>query len=275
MVVAERNLIRTGGEFGSQSSLIVGGIGDYHRELDQYSDEWWDKQSGDGYYFDNSDGGQTEADRNHTLPVVQNIYTNLSKTIFRQRYQMYSGYVDDKNYTLTAVINGTTGWYHSGIDIDPPDLPNVKAAVNGKIAEVSTYNKYGPKTGYAIAVDETDPIYGRYTGRRWWYLHLDGQGDFNNWTPGDIVEAGVSSFGKIWDQQGHLHLTVQNANFNVYLDKEGNDVGWLNFQTKEAVLNNTISPIHAFWKAQNVINEPGNLPISVNVDPETGVVSVA
>ena len=62
--------------------------------------------------------------------------------------------------------------------------------------------------------------------------------------------------------QAHLHLTVQNENFE-------SDDPLFNGSNSTTVVEKTISPIHAFWKANNVIHEP-NFPVAsvtTNTDP--------
>ena len=255
------NTVRTGDSGSSgNGSLIGGGSGSYYRQLSSLNDQQWDSYTRDNSQFDFNSEWDRQTDERVTLPEIREIYTNLSTAIFGKRLAMTVGYARDAGYADYFTKNTARGIkpWHSGIDISASQADTVKPATTGIIAKVSTLNQYGGGTGYAIAVDETD-IYSKFVGRRWWYFHLNGT---QNWKVGETVTPNVSNFGSVLPAQAHLHLTVQNENFE-------SDDPLFNGSNSTTVVEKTISPIHAFWKANNVIHEP-NFPVAsvtTNTDP--------
>jgi hypothetical protein len=170
------NTIRTGDPGSSgNGSLIGGGIGSYYSQLSPLNDPQWDNYTSDNSQFDFNSSWDRQTDQKVTLPEIREIYTNLSTAIFGKRLAMTTGYARDASYAdyYTAHPGKGIKPWHSGIDLGASEAETVKPATAGIIAKVSTFNQYGQKTGYAIAVDETD-IYNKPVGRRWWYLHLAG-----------------------------------------------------------------------------------------------------
>ncbi len=235
----------------NKDSLVPSVITSYHPELKQYGEEWWDDQSGDGYYFDPAHSEYK--DDTEDEKTIKEIYRHLSTAIFGNEKYMNAGYAKDQDYVNYVEANPHLGLgdnkYHSGIDLRAnPNVDLVVPSVPGVIAHASNQDEYG--IGYAIAVDEIHPISGNLTGRRWWYLHLANN---NDWKKGDEVDLNLNlnpDFGFVFNDgsNSHLHLTVTS----IY-----NDPGPFNGTSEENVLNSTMSPIYAFWKAQNGINEPG------------------
>lgn len=215
----------------------------YMPELASLSEPQWDEYSSDNTKFD--DRGNDESPDS-----IKNIYADISQIIFGKDVPMSAGYAYDVSYTDGVVIENTTGWSHSGIDLDNNASDEVKAAVNGKIAKI---NNEGSSLGYAIAVDETDSS-GKEVGRRWWYFHLNSGG---NWQEGDLVEAEVSNFGTTLANQGHLHLTVQNDKFD--------EKGHFNSLNPDIVTDRTMSPLQAFWLSNNQNVDSGGSGDNLNI----------
>ncbi|WP_072620126.1 S8 family serine peptidase [Spirulina major] len=172
---------------------------------------------------------------------VLKIYEDLSKTIFvGDPKTVTSGYAYDRGY-----YNGSTS-AHSGIDISN-SVTNVRSPINGVVA-IAPYKEIykGKYNGWTMAIDETDSS-GQKTGRRWWFVHLKPPGSY--WlSQGSTISAGQTILSS-GNEQNHLHLAVQNVGGSV-----SNGYGSYN-QAVNSVLTRTMSPLHAFWKAQNGIKE--------------------
>lgn len=185
-------------------------------ELAQFSDQQWDEFTGDNTRFDgiiwrSGTCRETEDERSKTPQPILDLYTNLSKAAVGARYIMTAGYAFDKSYRCGQ------GKYHAGIDINAPTDTKVKAVVGGKVAWV---NKD------AIGINATD-------GNHWVYVHLQNI----LVKPGQTVSPG-QELAKI-NGANHLHLEVQPGHGYKQTSGAHRD---LNF-----VLNNTMSPLQAFW----------------------------
>jgi murein DD-endopeptidase MepM/ murein hydrolase activator NlpD len=216
----------------------------YYRELFSLTDNDWDVQSGDNNQFEQNPLGGGGDQRGKTDDRIEQIYTDLSTSIFGSRRAMNTGYAFDTSYLSIGV------GYHSGIDIQVGDTDTIKAAVNGVVA-IAPYaewldrDKNGTKeffNGWWMAIDETDAS-GAKTGRRWWYGHM--KQPTTTFTLGTSVIGGQTVLANANRLEfGHLHLAVQNVKGSV-----GNGSSALDVQ------NRTISPLHAYWKAKNSIKE--------------------
>ena len=216
----------------------------YYRELFSLTDNDWDVQSGDNNQFEQNPLGGGGDQRGKTDDRIEQIYTDLSTSIFGSRRAMNTGYAFDTSYLSIGV------GYHSGIDIQVGDTDTIKAAVNGVVA-IAPYaewldrDKNGTKeffNGWWMAIDETDAS-GAKTGRRWWYGHM--KQPTTTFTLGTSVIGGQTVLANANRLGfGHLHLAVQNVKGSVDNGSSALDVQ-----------NRTISPLHAYWKAKNSIKE--------------------
>ena len=208
----------------------------YYQDLSSLTDNDWDVQSGDDNQFEQNSiygGGDL---RWKTDDRIEQIYSDLSASIFGSRRTMNTGYAFDTSY-LSLKLG-----YHSGIDIAATSDKDVKVLFRGVV--VRSYHDYNTKTkfdnGHWMAIDELDAA-GNKTGRRWWYGHMQSPaGGPSSWI-GKTIEAGtiLAKAG-----MGHLHLAVQNV---------AGSIG--NGTSAKDVQNRSMSPIQAFWKAKNGIKE--------------------
>jgi murein DD-endopeptidase MepM/ murein hydrolase activator NlpD len=221
----------------------IQGKNGYYRELSSLTENDWDVQSGDNNQFEANPLGGGGDQRWKTDDRIEQIYTDLSTSIFGSRRQMNAGYAFDTSYLSLKA------GYHSGIDIQASGTDTIKAAVNGVVA-IAPYaewldrDKNGTKeffNGWWMAIDETDSS-GAKTGRRWWYGHM--KQPTTTFKPGTSVIGGQTVLAKGDSLFAHLHLAVQNVKGGV-----GNGYSALDVQ------NRTISPLHAYWKAKNSIKE--------------------
>lgn len=192
----------------------------YYPELASLSSDLWDEYSGDNTRFDPNPQWDGRVDeRAKTPPAINQIYTDLSGTIFGSRRAMNTGYLYDQSY-----FNGFKKW-HAGFDIGAASGTPVRAVIGGTRWLIQ--NQVG---NYFMAIRGDD-------GRLWIYGHL---GTVNG-TSGRI-EAGqlVGTIGS----QNHLHLEVQN-NKNKYEQTSGAH------SNQQFVKDVTISPLQAFWILKN------------------------
>ena len=217
----------------------------YYRELSSLSETQWDQQSGDNNQFEQYPLGGGGDQRGKTDDRIEQIYTDLSNSIFGYRARMNAGYAYDQSYLSLGV------GYHSGLDINAANgIDTVKAAVNGVVAIVP-YPEYidtdrnGTKetfNGWWIAIDEVDSS-GNEVGRRWWYGHMKQPTPTTNLSLGTRVYGGQTPLAKA--DFAHLHLGVKNVS----------NGGIVNGSSVADVQSRTISPLHAYWKARNNIKE--------------------
>ena len=121
---------------------------------------------------------------------------------------------------------------------------------------VQDISDYGPGSGRAISVQEK--VDGKLVNRFWWYLHLEN----GTSRKGESVTANTTKIGNpgiIPGMDSHLHLTVattpdENAALNVNKDWYTNSPGVTKEQAAiNAVTAKTMSPLQAFWEAQNKV----------------------
>jgi Peptidase family M23/FG-GAP-like repeat len=194
----------------------------YYSELTSLTDNDWDIQTGDDNQFrpDSPFGGGDQ--RSKTDERIRQIYTDVSNTIFGQRYQMNTGYLYDQSY-----FNGY-GLWHAGIDIGAEYNTPIKAMIGGTIAWVD-----GSADGYVFVGINSDD------GRQWVYGHLKSNSGLSvnkRINAGDVI-------GLIGWYSGapHLHLEVRTS--NVGTGGASKDQNFLR--------NNTMSPLQAYWKWKN------------------------
>lgn len=181
--------------------------------------EMWDRVSGESAQFD--DGNFTDGDRWKVdmPPEIASIYQDLSNTIFGSVKAVNSGYAYDQSY-----YNGFGKW-HAGLDIQASKGTSVNSAVSG------TATLIGDTSGnYFIGVKGDD-------GKLWIYGHLSNY----SVTIGERVDVG-QLIGST-NNQNHLHLEVQNN--HSYAPTLGAN------SDQNFILNNTISPLQAYWEWSN------------------------
>jgi hypothetical protein len=195
----------------------------YYRELSSLSESQWDNYSGDNTRFGDV-MWQGEVDqRNLTPDSIEQIYTDLSTSIFGRRERMSAGYLYDQSYR-----NGLGKW-HAGIDIAAPAGSSVRVPIGGTVA----WTWYSATSGAFIGVTSSD-------GRQWVYGHLQGLG---NWRTGMPISAGTV-IGIVGNQSGarHLHLEVRTPPF---LSTGGAS------PNQDFLRNATMSPLQAYWQWRN------------------------
>jgi Peptidase family M23 len=210
----------------------------YISGLSSLTDGQWDQQSGDGYYFDNIPGNASQ-DASSELKQVSR---DLSTALLGAPFYMSTGYA----YDTASIYNGDT-ISHAGIDYsydatigeDYTKILNkrVNAIVKGKVVNVQDYNGIGK----FVTVEGEDK-------KLWLYGHIE-----NSKQVEDEVNPG-EEIGKVYDQGGntHFHLEVHTPPFdNSIID----GVHITNPQQSNLpfVLNNTISPLEAYWQYRNGI----------------------
>jgi len=196
----------------------------YYRELNTLSEGGWDVQSGDDNQFrsDSPYGGGDQ--RWKTDDRIEQIYTDLSHTIFGYRVHMTSGYAYDQSY-----YNASSKW-HAGLDMGANNGTTIKAVIGGSIAWID-----GSADGYVFVGINSDD------GRQWVYGHLKSTSGLWN---GKRVNAG-DAVGLVGYYSGapHLHLEVRN---------NGSTGGTGGAMTdRNQLLSRTVSPLMAYWQWRN------------------------
>ena len=199
----------------------------YYSEIN-LSDSQWDVQSGDDNQFrsDSPYGGGDQ--RWKTDDRIEQIYTDLSNTIFGYRVDMNSGYAYDAGYYNGQIINGSTGWWHAGLDMDASNGATIKAAIGGSVAWIGK----DLRDGYVFVGINSDD------GRQWVYGHLKSSSGL--WD-GKRINAGdtVGLVGML----NHLHLEVENGHAYGYTDGA--------MKNQNTLLSVTVSPLMAYWQWRN------------------------
>ncbi|WP_354634563.1 peptidoglycan DD-metalloendopeptidase family protein [Planktothricoides raciborskii] len=177
----------------------------------------WARQSGDDILFDgNLSNGESSA-------AVKQVFSNLSTAILGQPYKMTAGYAYDQSYRTGY------GKWHAGTDIGAPLGTPVKAAVGGTLIELQRT----PQTNNRFVAVQGDD------GHLWVYGHLQSL----KVPIGGRINAGqqLASVGN--PAAPHLHLEVQ-PNRRTYTVTNGAS------PDQNFVLNNTMSPLQAFWQSR-------------------------
>ncbi|HEY9862762.1 MAG TPA: M23 family metallopeptidase [Candidatus Obscuribacterales bacterium] len=210
----------------------------YISGLSSLTDGQWDQQSGDGYYFDDILGNASQ-DASSDLKQVSK---DLSTALLGEPFYMSTGYA----YDTASIYDGNTV-SHAGIDYSYDATigetytkilnKRVNAIVKGKVVNVQDYNGIGK----FVTVEGEDK-------KLWLYGHIE-----NSKQVGDEVNPG-EEIGKVYNQgdNTHFHLEVHTPPFdnsiidgiNTTIPQESN----LSF-----VINNTISPLQAYWQYRNNI----------------------
>jgi len=217
------------GNGGSDGSGNTGNS--YYSELSSLKDSKWDEQSGDNNRFDPQWYDRSVDNTKLTLPAVSEVYTDLSKAILGDRYPMTSGYAFDQSYYDGVFFNGSTGYWHAGLDIGVGRDTPVKTVVGGTTQLIQDISG-----NYFMGVEGDD-------GKLWIYGHLRSL----NVSPGVVVNAGetigLSGPTKESGFDPHLHLEVQPG--KTYARTGGAN------KNQDFVLESTISPLQAYWELRN------------------------
>ncbi|MEO1378382.1 MAG: M23 family metallopeptidase, partial [Cyanobacteria bacterium J06635_10] len=197
----------------------------YYGELNTFSESQWDQQSGDNTQFEANPFGGGGDQRWKTDPRIEQIYTDLSNTIFGYRVAMTAGYAYDQSY-----YNGLNNKWHAGLDMGAANGTTIKAAIGGSVAWID-----GSADGYVFVGINSDD------GRQWVYGHLKSRSGL--WD-GKRINAG-DTVGLIGYYSGkpHLHLEVRNSHAS------GSTGGAMTNRSK--LLNITVSPLMAYWQWRN------------------------
>nr|MCF6371908.1 S8 family serine peptidase [Tychonema sp. BBK16] len=190
--------------------------GSYYSEVSSLTNDQWNQETADNTRFD--DGWPDYRDERYlTLDSIEQIYTDLSNTIFLRRVPVTAGYLLDPGYRQGI------GKWHSGIDMSTPIGEAVIVPVGGIIVR----GIQETSGNYFIGVRSDD-------GKLWVYGHLDSVD-----VPSGRIEAGqiIGSVGSA----AHLHLEVQ-AGPN-YLSSQSSN--------QNTVRNATLNPIKSFWELRN------------------------
>ncbi|MBE9183313.1 S8 family serine peptidase [Microcoleus sp. LEGE 07076] len=190
--------------------------GNYYPELSSLTNDRWNQETADNTRFDY--GWPDYRDERYlTLDSIEQIYTELSNTIFGRRVPVTAGYLLDPGYRQGI------GKWHSGIDMSTPIEETVKVPVGGTIVR----GIQETSGNYFIGVRSDD-------GKLWIYGHLGSVS-----VPSGRIEAG-QIIGRVGSLK-HLHLEVQ-AGPN-YLSSQSSN--------QNTVRNATLNPIKSFWELRN------------------------
>jgi murein DD-endopeptidase MepM/ murein hydrolase activator NlpD len=193
-----------------------------------WSEEEWDKQSGDSFHFDGdlktvvAKTGIAE-----TSPELKQVSKDLSRELLGSEISMSNGYAYDVNpyYNATTIS-------HAGIDYAAPVGQKVFAVVPGKVVNITEDNP-----GKFITVESED-------GKRWIYGHIDSRKTINS-----TVTAGEEIGTVAYQTNYHFHIEVHVPPFN-----DSSIAGGIPYQTRgefNFVLSKTISPLQAYWGWRN------------------------
>ncbi|NJL67227.1 MAG: M23 family metallopeptidase [Microcoleus sp. SM1_3_4] len=185
--------------------------------MSSFSEDKWDQQSGDNNQFEQNPFGGGGDQRWKTDDRIEQIYTDLSNTIFGRRVPMTAGYLLDPGYRQGV------GKWHSGIDMSTPIGEAVRVPVGGTIVR----GIQDISGDYFIGVRSDD-------GKLWIYGHLGSVS-----VPSGRIEAG-QIIGRV-GSAAHLHLEVQ-AGPNYRSSQNSN---------QNIVRNATLNPIKSFWELRN------------------------
>lgn len=195
------------------------------------TEQEWDKQSGDGYQFDNNfNTGNIYTGIKESTTDVKQVNQQLVTALLGNPATMTTGYAYD--VTADGSYNGTTR-AHAGIDYGVSADKNASVVVPGKIVNITDYGAIGK----FVTVEGND-------GKRWIYGHLTTSKKQN-----DFVNVG-DSIGTIKNQgtNSHFHIEVHTRGANGLFTSY---IGGIPSQSRDFVLNNSMSPLQAYWEWKN------------------------
>ncbi len=195
----------------------------------RWNDETWDKESGDGYHFDNlpkTKGGKTGI--SETSDELKKVSKDLSRNLLQSERYMTTGYA----YDVSPPYYNAKDRSHAGIDYAASAGEKVFAVVPGKIVSIT-----GNNPGKFITVESED-------GRRWIYGHI------NSDKKNDSKVAAGEQIGTVASQaKPHFHIEVHTSPFD-----DTRIVGGIPYETLgefNFVLSKTVSPLQAYWEWRN------------------------
>ncbi len=204
------------------------------------TEQEWDKQSGDGYQFDsNLATGNPYTNIKESTSEVKQVNQQLATALLGNAAAMNTGYAYD--ISADGSYNGTTK-SHAGIDYKVGSGKNVSVVVPGKIVKVTDYGAIGQ----FVTVEGND-------GKRWIYGHLTGAK-----LTGDVKIG--DSIGTVKNQGGnsHFHIEVHNRGANGLFTSY---IGGIPSQSRDFVLNNSMSPLQAYSEWKNQGNNGGGVTL--------------
>lgn len=196
------------------------------------TDNQWDLQSGDGDQFDGKfDRVNRYTNLAESTAEVKQVNQQLATALLGNPATMTTGYAYD--VTRNGSYDGITK-SHAGIDYQVGANKNVSVVVPGTIINVAPDYK---GIGQFVTVLGKD-------GKRWIYGHINASK-----LKGD-VQIG-ESIGTVKNQgtNSHFHIEVHNRGANGLFS---NYIGGIPSQSRDFVLNNSMSPLQAYseWKNQ-------------------------
>lgn len=204
------------------------------------TEQEWDLQSGDGYQFDNNfNTGNIYTGIKESTAEVKQVNQQLVTALLGNPATMTTGYAYD--VTADGSYNGTTR-AHAGIDYGVSAGKNASVVVPGKIVNITDYGTIGK----FVTVEGDDR-------KRWIYGHLTTSKKLN-----DFVNVG-DSIGTVKNQgiNSHFHIEVHTRGANGLFT---NYIGGIPSQSRDFVLNNSMSPLQAFWEWKNRGSSTSNQP---------------
>lgn len=201
------------------------------------TDNEWDLQSGDGDQFDNNlTTGNIYTGIKESTSEVKQVNQQLATALLGYAAGMNTGYAYD--VTRDGSYNGNSV-AHAGIDYVANAERNVSVVVPGTIINVDP-DKNG--IGQFVTVQGDD-------GKQWIYGHLTGAKLTGSVKVGDLI-------GKVKNQgnNSHFHIEVHNRGANGSFTSY---IGGIPSKSRDFVLQNSMSPLQAFWDWKNKGNNGG------------------
>jgi Ca2+-binding RTX toxin-like protein len=203
------------------------------------TDNEWDRQSGDGFQFDNNFVaiGNVHTGIKESTVEVKQVNQQLSTALLGYAADMNTGYAYD--ITKDGSYNGTTR-SHAGIDYKASAGKNVSVVVPGNIINVA------PDTngiGQFVTVMGDDK-------KRWIYGHIKASKTTGRVNAGELI--GTIKYQLVNGRDNsHLHIEAHTPNANGLFTSYIGGIPFKPPQTRDFVLNNSMSPLQAYWQSKN------------------------
>ena len=202
------------------------------------TEQEWDKQSGDGFQFDNKlTTSNIYTGIKESTPEVKQVNQQLATALLGYAAGMNTGYAydvtDDGSYNGDSIA-------HAGIDYVAGASTNVSVVVPGKIINVAP-DKNG--IGQFVTVLGDD-------GKRWIYGHINASKLIGSVKVGESIGTVKNQFGK-----SHFHIEVHNRGANGLFNEQM--IGGIPSKSRDFVLNNSMSPLQAYSEWKNRGNNGG------------------
>ena len=204
------------------------------------TEQEWDKQSGDGFQFDNKlTTGNVYTGIKESTAEVKQVNQQLATALLGYAAGMNTGYAyditDDGSYNGNSVA-------HAGIDYVAGASTNVSVVVPGKIINVAP-DKNG--IGQFVTVLGDD-------GKRWIYGHINASKLIGSVNVGESIGTVKNQFGK-----SHFHIEVHDRGANGLFNEQM--IGGIPSKSRDFVLNNSMSPLQAYSEWKNKGNNGGGV----------------